>query len=381
MKKNIKIIYLIESLILFFIIILKLYLKDVNINIALLSFFGILTVICLLIFHFPRDKSYYRAGTMRLVIISLLSYLLIIYGLGIIVGFVKTPFSHAPLTIIKNILPVILFIVFKEVIRYLISKNSPDSKGPIVTITILYIILSIIIETNYTSITNLEGLFITLSVTILPIIFKEILYSYLTYNVSIMPTLLIRILLEIFIYIVPFYPNFDNYLSAVIGIIYPFMVYRAVNNAILHAEKKDKIVIKTYRRLLLYPIYMILLVLIVLISGILRYQIIAIGSNSMKDTYARGDAVLIYKYSKNNIDKIELGDILVYRYNDTVITHRVVDKFYSNGHLAFRTKGDNNETVDQNIILDNDVKGIVINKIKYIGYPTILLQEAFDKEE
>lgn len=380
MKKNIKIIYLIEVLILFFIIIFKLYIKRIDINLVLLLFFGILCLICLLVFHFPRDKSYYRSGTLRLVIISLLSYLIIIYGLGLIIGFVKTPFSHSLLAIIKNISPVILFIVFREVIRYLIGKNSPDSKIPIIFITVLYIILSIIIEMNYANITNLEGYFILLSVTILPIVFKESLYSYLTYNVSIMPTLLIRILLETFIYIVPFYPDFDNYLSAVLGIIYPFIVYNVVNKAILHAEKKDKIIAKTSRQLLTYPICFVLIVMIVLISGILKYQLIAIGSNSMKDVYERGDAVLLYKYDKDNLDKINVGDILVYRYQDTVITHRVVDKYYSNGHLAFRTKGDNNKTIDNNIVLDDDVKGIVVNKIKYIGYPTIILQEMFDKE-
>ena len=380
MKKNIKIIYLIEVLILFFIIIFKLYIKKIDVNIVLLLFFGILCLISLLIFHFPRDKSYYRSGTIRLVIISLLSYLIIIYGLGLIIGFSKTPFSHKFISIISNVAPIVFFIVFKEIIRYLIAKNSPDNKSPIVIITILYIILSIIIETNYANVNNLEGVFILFSVTILPIIFKEMLYSYLTYNVSYIPTLMIRLLLETFIYITPFYPNFDNYLSAVTGIVYPFIVYRVVNKAIIHAEKKDKILAKTSRKLLTYPIYLILFILIVLISGILKYQLIAIGSNSMKDVYERGDAVLVYKYNKDQLDQINIGDILVYRYQDTVITHRVVDKYYSNGHLAFRTKGDNNKTVDNNIILDDDVRGIVINKIKFIGYPTILIQEMFDKE-
>ena len=206
------------------------------------------------------------------------------------------------------------------------------------------------------------------------------LYSYLTYNVSIMPTLLIRIPFEIFIYITPFYPNFDNYLSAVIGIFYPFIVYYTVNNRLMYAEKKDKILKKTYRNFITYPIYFILIVLIVLISGILKYQLIAIGSNSMKDVYERGDAVLVEKYNKNNINNINIGDILVYEHNNLIITHRVVDKYYVNGHVNFRTKGDNNEAIDSNTIKEEDVKGIVINRIKYIGYPTIIIKDIFQKE-
>lgn len=380
MKKNIKIVYLIEVLILFFVIILGLYIKGPDTNTIIMTFFGILCLISLLLLHFPRDKSYYRAGTVRIVIISLLSYLIIIYGLGLIIGFFKPPFAHSIVAIFKNILPVILLVIFKEIIRYLICKNSPDSKKPVIIITVLYIVLSIILEVRSANISNLEGIFILFTVTILPLIFKEALYSYLTYNVSIMPTLIIRLSMETFIFIVPFYPSFDNYLSAVIGIVYPFVVYRVINKALIHAEKKDKVMYKTYRKLITYPIYFLLCVLIVLISGLLKYQLIAIGSNSMKNVYQRGDAVLIYKYGKNDVDKINIGDILVYLYNGTVITHRVVDKYYSNGHVAFRTKGDNNETIDNNIVLDDDVRGIVINKVKYIGYPTILLQEMLDKK-
>ena len=380
MKKNIKIIYFLEFLILLFILLCKIINFSNQTNIILLSFFGILCLISIAIFHFPRDKSYYRAGTIRLVIISLLSYLIIIYGLGFLVGFSKTPFSHTPIAIIKNTLPVILLIVFKEIIRYLIAKNSQNEKIPIIVITIIYIILGIGIENNFTTINNLEQLFIVFSVTILPIIMKESLYSYLTYNISFIPTLLIRILLETFILIVPFYPNFDNYLSAVIGMIYPYIVYRVISRAIMHADKKDKSIVKSYYQLIAYPMYFLVAILILLISGILRYQLIAIGSNSMKKVYQRGDAVLIYKYKKKDADKVNVGDILVYSYNGTIITHRVVDKYYSNGHIAFRTKGDNNKTIDNNIVLDDDVRGIAINQIKFIGYPTILLQEMLDKE-
>ena len=54
MKKSIKIVYLIEVLILFFVIIIGLYRKNFDINVAQLSFFGLLSLISLLIFRFPR---------------------------------------------------------------------------------------------------------------------------------------------------------------------------------------------------------------------------------------------------------------------------------------------------------------------------------------
>lgn len=383
MKKNVGVIYALEIAILLFIIIYK--------TVVLVSFKGYstiieaiffvaLAIIGILLTKFPKDKSYYMSNTIRIIIISLLAHVISIYLLGLIVGFSKMPFSHTPIAILYTIVPVLLVIIGKEVIRYLVCKHSNGKLNPVIFITILYIVLDIIIEISYSSIKDFNDLFVVVCANILPLISEELLYSYLTYKVGLKATLIYRIPVELFVYLVPFYPTLGNYFTALLGIITPFIVYKFTSNAIIHAEKKDKYIVTSTAKLITIPLAIVLAIVIVLVSGIFRYKLVAIGSNSMLPVYGRGDAVLVDQSKKDAIEEIRVGDILVFEINGTIVTHRVTGISFSNGHYVFTTKGDNNEKNDNFITQDTQVRGVVVRFVKYIGYPTILLQEALTKE-
>ena len=104
--------------------------------------------------------------------------------------------------------------------------------------------------------------------------------------------------------------------------------------------------------------------------GLFNYQAIAILSNSMNPTFNRGD-VVIYKKEQN----INPGDIIVFKYDNKIIVHRVVgiNEYYV-------TKGDANKSVDYLKIKDEDILGVYQFSLKYLGYPSIWLNELFTKE-
>ncbi len=383
MRKNIGVVYTIEIAILLFIIMYQtVILKSFRGYSTIIEavFFVALAILGIVLTKYPKDKSYYKANTIRIVIITLLAQVLFIYLLGLIVGYSKLPFSHKPLAILYATLPVIVTCISQEVIRYLVCRHSAGKIKPVVILTILFIVLNIIIEMGYSSIKDFSELFVIICSNILPMVAKEMLFSYLTYKVGITPTLLYRIPIEIFIYIVPFYPALGNYFTAIIGIITPFIVYKLTSNAIIHAEKKDKYVVTSTMRLLTLPLAIFLVIVIILVSGVSRYKLVAIGSDSMSPVYYRGDAVLVDQSKKNAIEDIHVGDILVFERSGSIMTHRVTNIAFSNGHYVFTTKGDNNENADRFITQDTQVRGVVIRFVKYIGYPTILLQEALNKE-
>ena len=49
--------------------------------------------------------------------------------------------------------------------------------------------------------------------------------------------------------------------------------------------------------------------------------------------------------------------------------HRVIDKAIVNGEKRYYTKGDANEKMDSSYITDDEIDGLVLFRIKYIGYP------------
>lgn len=78
--------------------------------------------------------------------------------------------------------------------------------------------------------------------------------------------------------------------------------------------------------------------------------------------------VVVYK----DPSKIEVGDIISYYstndyFGDTPITHRVVEKFNTNNGVSFRTRGDANPVVDNEIVMDNHVIGTVRFVIPALG--------------
>jgi signal peptidase len=117
-----------------------------------------------------------------------------------------------------------------------------------------------------------------------------------------------------------------------------------------------------------------------LISGVFSYYMMAIASNSMVPTFSRGDAVIVQKIKTSEIENIEVGDIIVYYHDQKMIVHRVVSIKNANGGLVFNTKGDNNEDKDNWDITESNIKGVVKKEIKYIGYPSIWLEEKLESK-
>lgn len=213
--------------------------------------------------------------------------------------------------------------------------------------------------------------------TIIPKIAYHTLYSYITYKVSYVPTLIIRIVFSLYIYVLPIFPNLGNYITAILGIIYPYIVYKMISKSIRYYDKSDRYLVSIRRKYIYFPAILVLIILVTLISGIGKYQLIAIGSGSMEPIIYRGDAVLYKKIE--NYDDIKIGMVLAYKKEGVLITHRVVGVNKKNNSYVFKTKGDNNLEVDNYDISQNEIVGIVIYNIKYVGYPTIWLNEKFSK--
>jgi signal peptidase len=72
---------------------------------------------------------------------------------------------------------------------------------------------------------------------------------------------------------------------------------------------------------------------------------------------------------------------LVFKKDELVVTHRIIDIIEHNNEKIYKTKGDNNEDEDNFVVNQDEVLGYVIYKVPYIGYPTILLDEFLDREK
>lgn len=371
-KGNLKVNIILLSILIFLIVICSLNkIYPILLFEGNLIFWVILAVITFLMCGFPRIKHYLNKITIRYIVIALLGYLLVIYLLGIFTGFTRTVFSLELINIIKNILPVILLVISKEIIRYILVKHSTNSKQ-LIAITIVYIIFDLVTKNIGNSFTTIPQVFTFIFLNCLPTIAREALCTYITSKVSLIPTIVYVLAFEIAIYILPIYPNLGNYLNSVIGLVFPFLVYGNISKFVKYNQKQYLNLKKHYFILFLIPLVIFVTIVIILISGIFSYKMIAIGSDSMNPVYYRGDAVI---YKEKKINEIKEEDILVFNYNGAIITHRVVNIITKDDKIYFQTKGDNNNDVDPTLVDSSNVYGVVNYIVKYIGYPTLWIQE------
>ena len=103
-------------------------------------------------------------------------------------------------------------------------------------------------------------------------------------------------------------------------------------------------------------------------------------SGSMEPIFYRGDLVIVEKIENDNdCKKLKLYDIIEYRLDKRVVLHRIIRIENKEGKLIFTTKGDNNELPDELPVETSQVIGKIKFTVKYAGYPSVLLNEYFQK--
>lgn len=92
----------------------------------------------------------------------------------------------------------------------------------------------------------------------------------------------------------------------------------------------------------------------------------------METQISVGDIVVVKEVDTNDLKK---GDIIAFRNNDIVITHRIDDVIIDEtGNKKYVTKGDNNNTQDEGYVLPEQVEGVFRFKVARLGNLAMFIQ-------
>ena len=92
----------------------------------------------------------------------------------------------------------------------------------------------------------------------------------------------------------------------------------------------------------------------------------------MQPVFGYGDAILLEKINPQEITNHE---IIVFNRDGMIVSHRVVKVSKEPGITYFYTKGDSNKDQDTDRVADKDVIGVVRKVLKFVGYPTVKINE------
>ena len=309
----------------------------------------------------PKRKEINIAFT-----ISIIFFILYLIS-GFVLGFNKNLSNYSLINIFISAWKAILPIWGIEIMRYRLLRCNKNDLGSRALITLI-IILS---EINFKALLlshNIDFFHYFIAI-IVPIIAQNILFTYLSLNSHCDTSIIIRIFNEIPRIILPIIPYSNWFIEGSFAIIKVLIIYYLFYYFVFNKRAINHFTNLSTTLYLSTIVTSILLVLFML--GLFNYQPIAILSNSMNPTFKRGD-VVIYKKEENILP----GDIIVFQYQNQIIVHRAISI-----NEYFVTKGDANNSIDYIKVKKEDIKGVYQFSIKYLGYPSIWLNEFFTKED
>lgn len=318
----------------------------------------------------------------KTILITTLFYLIINFMSGLIFGYTSNPYSNKVIPFLTNFWQIVIVIMGIEYTRSYVINENKNNKLFVILFTIIFILLEINFSKLFSSINDREELFKYVSSTLLPLVFGNILYTYLTIKGSYKLVYIYRVIVEVTFLIVPILPNFDWFMIGIRGIIVPAIIYLVLKYTSNYKAVRTRSNGRKKQNPLIYvPVFSIILIFVLFMAGIFIYEPIAVLSNSMNPVFYRGDVVIYRKVDNNKLKNIKKYNIIIYSKDGQAVVHRVVEKYIKDGETYFITKGDANISNDLNPVSESQVIGVYQLSIKYIGYPSVWLNQIFNYEK
>lgn len=338
---------------------------------------------------FINKKKYQKSRKTKDAIFIIFGCSILLIGIMYLVGYI-TGFNVNYKYIFKNYLEkrvfieTIIIIILSEFLRREIVLFKTKNKYQKIIKNLLLIILLVLIDCSISDISKdfktFSQFYDYFGLIIVSSISKNIFLNYLVDKHGINTSLVYRLVMDIKIFFLPVTPKFNVFIESAIYLIYPYILYTVIYNMIedkeLENAKKKK-----HNVILDIPFYIFGIIIVMLVSREFTYSMIAIGSGSMTGEFSKGDAVIYKRYDKKNSTitskKLVKGDIIVFNMKDRVVVHRINDIYKLYGEDVYITKGDANESIDNWVVTQKDIIGVVKKKIKFIAWPSVWLSENF----
>ena len=300
-------------------------------------------------------------------------FVVLLYMTGIGFGFYRSTYRLTTYTVFSYIIPISLIIVSIELIRSVLLQQR--NKYVTVLAYLIGVVTDLVIFTNLNFFGNFDNFLHAFGLMFLPSLTFNIMYCYIGKNFGAKPNIIFRLIFTLYSYIVPMVPAIPEMFETIIRFIVPLVIFFFIRSLF---NKDKRLAMKhkgnVFSFILLCIVLVLMTSLVMLISCEFKYGMIVVGSGSMTGELNTGDCVIYEEYTNQFID---IGDILVFKKDGSLVIHRVVEKRTINGVIQYITKGDANESVDSGFITGKDIVGKVELRVLYIGYPSILVRKLF----
>ncbi len=141
--------------------------------------------------------------------------------------------------------------------------------------------------------------------------------------------------------------------------------------------KNKKMTKKVFKCIILVSLIILFIINLILsfeedthVLGIYMFNIV---SESMEPTFYKDDLAIV---QKSKLDELKKGEIITFKQQERIISHRIYGIIKENGNVKFITKGDNNNVQDKDYVDFQDVYGKVLFTIPKLGKVVHYIQNS-----
>lgn len=367
--------------------VLKDYLQVIVLMIAILAGY--------ILFGWTRPRRTNKLVAILVILAAVVFQLATFLLLGLKLGWVHNIYQWGFTNLFQVFLPVTLTIVTAEILRGELVEHGRGSLLAVITIGVTIWLMEIIMALPLYNLAEGGAVFNLIVLVVGPSLLSNVLLTYIAYAYDYRINIAYRLIMGLPTYLLPILPDSGVYLPVLFEI--GLVVLLALSLVGVHKMNGKALVIPMKRvaskrvasdqsqrakRIAKWASISVVAATAVLyvglMSGLFKFYFLAIGSGSMEPNLYRGDMILVEK--SKNYSEMNEGDILVYRHSNAIMVHRISEVEKAGNNYVFHTKGDNNPSEDVWEVEQDDIIGLARGKIALFGYPTLWLNELFNKE-
>jgi signal peptidase len=204
--------------------------------------------------------------------------------------------------------------------------------------------------------------------------------TYLVFLGGFFPALVYMGIIQAFHWFSPVLPNLKWITAALVGILCPAFSLPAIQGIYLKDTKAMKNSDKEKEDLGGWIVTSLISIGIIWFSvGVFPIYPSVIATGSMKPVIKPGDMILVEKIlDMEDIDKLKVGDIIQFKKDSYMVSHRIIEIVEEEEIKLYRTKGDNNPGPDTDLVKPEDLKGRVRFAVPKVGWPTLIIKREDD---
>ena len=304
-------------------------------------------------------------------------YLVALFIGGLINKIGKSPYFGSPINLLLNAITIGSMLIGREFVRSYLINSLTKKESTLVSVLVALLMTLIGLPFNkYSTLTGYENIIKYMGQTLAPDFCTNFLANYLAFLGGKTASIIYMGILLAFNWFSPILPDLQWITSAFIGILFPMFSLLAMQQIYAKESHTYKKIYAKNEGLFGWIVTSVLSIALIWFSaGVFPVSPSVIATGSMMPFIRPGDVILIKKVE---IEFINIGDIIQFKREDILISHRIIDKVEDEQGIGYKTKGDNNSVADTELVRPDKIKGEVIYTIPKIGWPTLLLKKKDD---